>query len=264
MPDAPTSVVVPPPRRLAATWGSGWLGNGKCHGVQLTEDTLDELLALAGVALAHDDLRGALVEICRIASGAVRNADGATLMTVGASGPEAVAASSEWSKQLDEMQYEEHEGPCIDAARTGLLFRVRDSASESRWPSYAPRALEVGALSIVSIPMTVEAKTIGALDIYSKQVDAFGTEEVSLAEIIAAHAGLATQVAAALHGHRSLADQLRTAMASRAVIEQAKGIIMGTVGCDADAAFERLVLQSQHENRKLREIADELVQRSTR
>ena len=117
---------------------------------------------------------------------------------------------------------------------------------------------------MVSIPMNVEAKTIGALNVYSREVDAFGPGDVSLAEILAGHAGLAMQVSAALHGQRSLANDLRVAMASRATIEQAKGIIMATTGCDADTAFRRLVQQSQHENRKLREIADELTRQQPR
>jgi transcriptional regulator with GAF, ATPase, and Fis domain len=144
------------------------------------------------------------------------------------------------------------------------MFRVRDSGAEPRWPSYMPRARDHGAVSMVSIPMTVEAKVIGALNIYSRQVDAFTAEAVSIAEIIAGHASLATQVTATLHGHRDLADQLRSAMASRATIEQAKGIIMAAVGCGPDAAFDRLVQQSQHENRKLRELAEELVSRQAR
>lgn len=233
-------------------------------GVDLPDDIADDLLALAGVALVHDDVRQALQGICQIGARAVRNADGATLITFSATGHEVVGASNDWAEQLDEMQYEEHEGPCIDAARTGLVFRVRDMDGEGRWPSYIPRARAVGAKSMVSIPMTVEAKTIGALNVYARTVDAFGAEEVSIAEIVAGHASLATQVATALQGHRDLAAQLRAAMASRAGIEQAKGIIMATVGCDADTAFERLVQQSQHENRKLREVAEELVQRSRR
>ena len=119
-------------------------------------------------------------------------------------------------------------------------------------------------MSMVSMPMTIEAKTIGALNVYSRTSNAFDAEDVSLAEIITGHASLATQVSASLHGHRHMAEQLRTAMTSRATIEQAKGIIMGTVGCGPDTAFERLVQQSQHENRKLREIAAELVERQSR
>ena len=232
--------------------------------MELSEETIDELRALAGVALIHEDLHQALQEICQIAARAVTNADGASLTAFNTAGPEAVAASSDWAQQLDEMQYVEREGPCIDAARSGLMFRVRDAGAESRWPSYMPRAREAGARSVISIPMTVEGKTIGALNVYSREPDVFGPEEVSLGEIIAGHASLASQIAATLHGHKDLAQQLRTAMASRAPIEQAKGIIMATVGCDPDTAFKRLVQQSQHENRKLREVAEELVQMKSR
>src|SRR5262245_46243880 len=124
--------------------------------VELAHGTIGELLALAGVALVHDDLAEAMSEICQIAARSVGNADGAALMTIGRAGPQAVAASSEWAEQLDEMQYVEHEGPCIDAARTGALFRVRDVGSELWWPTYMPRARDVGALSMLSIPMAVE------------------------------------------------------------------------------------------------------------
>jgi GAF domain-containing protein len=194
----------------------------------------------------------------------VRNAAGASLTTNSAAGPTVAAASSEWAERLDEMQYAEHEGPCLDAARTSTLFRIRDVANEPRWPSYMPRALGHGALSMVSIPMTSESKTIGALNVYSREVDAFGPDEVSIAEIIAGHASLAAQVAATLFGHRNVAEQLRIAMASRATIEQAKGIIMAATGGTAEEAFEYLKRQSQHENIKLRELADEIVARRAR
>jgi GAF domain-containing protein len=231
--------------------------------VDLPDEASDALLALASAPLVHDELVGALEEICRIAVRTVPSAVGASLTTVGTAGPEVVASSDEWAAQLDELQHVEREGPCIDAARTSQLFRVRDVGAEPRWPSYMPRAHERGARSMVSLPMSAETKTVGALNLYSREVDAFDLEEVSLAEIIAGHASLATQVAAALHGHRALAEHLRLAMSSRAEIEQAKGIIMGTVGCDADTAFQRLVQQSNHEHRKVREIAAELIRRNS-
>ena len=229
--------------------------------MRVPAETVDELRFLAGVALAHEDVGEALDEICRIAARALPNADGASLTSFGPAGPRAAAASSRWAAELDEVQYVEHEGPCLDAARTGLVFRVRDIADEPRWPSYMPRALERGARSMVSLPMTVESKSMGALNVYSRKPEAFGAEEVSIAEILAGHASLASQVAATLHGHRSLAEQLRSAMASREAIEQAKGIIMASLRCSPDEAFDRLRQQSQHENRKLRDIAQELVDR---
>lgn len=232
--------------------------------MELPDEIVAELLALGSVALAHEELTDALREICRIAERAVPNADGASMTTFDVAGPVAVASSNGWAERLDELQYAEHEGPCIDASRTGAVFRIRDCAAEPRWPSYMPRAIGEGAASMVSSPMTVEAKTVGALNVYSRQADAFDAESVSVAEIIAGHAALATQVAATLHEHRTLASELRLAMASRATVEQAKGIIMSAVGCDPDEAFARLVHQSQHENRKLRDIAAELVRQQRR
>jgi GAF domain-containing protein len=232
--------------------------------VELPDDAMHALQSLAGVALSHDELGSALSQICQITVDAVAGADGATLTSFSARGPEVAAASDDWAAQLDELQYHEHEGPCLDAGRTGVLFRVPDLDRELRWPSYTPRAAALGARSLVSLPMTIEAKTIGALNVYSRREDAFHSDDVSVAEILAGHASLATQVAAALQGHRELAEQLRSAMASRAEIEQAKGIIMGTVGCGPDEAFERLSQQSQHQNVKLRDLASELVRRQSR
>jgi GAF domain-containing protein len=137
---------------------------------------------------------------------------------------------------------------------------VRDLATDSRWPSYAPRAAEHGARSMVSMPLTVEGKVLGALNVYSREPDAFSPEEVSIAEVIAAHASLAMHTATALKEHRSLSEGLRDAMQSRAVIEQAKGILMAQRKVTAEAAFDLLREASQHRNTKLRLVAEQVVE----
>ncbi len=109
--------------------------------------------------------------------------------------------------------------------------------------------------------MIGDGKALGALDVYSREPDAFDAEAVSVAGIVAGHASLASQVAATLFRHRDLSDGLRHAMASRAVIEQAKGILMAQQDCSAAAAFALLVSVSQRENRKLRDVAHSLVDR---
>jgi transcriptional regulator with GAF, ATPase, and Fis domain len=126
-----------------------------------------------------------------------------------------------------------------------------------------PRAVEHGARSMISIPLAAEGSVIGALNFYSKEPDRFGAEEASIAEVVAAHAGLAVQVTAAFFRHRDLAEQLREAMQSRATIEQAKGIVMARERCTADRAFELLTKMSQNANRKLRDIAAEVVASAT-
>ena len=224
----------------------------------LTEEALQALTELAGVALDQADLSSTLEEICRIAARTVPGTEGASVTTFSKGRPSALA-DGHWAKTLDELQYVEHEGPCYDAYRTGTIFRIRDLAADGRWPSYLPRAVEAGARSMVSLPMASEGKVVGALNLYSQDVDAFTADAVSVAEIISAHAGLASQVAAAMFGHRELAEQLSEAMRSRAVIEQAKGILMAGRRCDAEEAFKLLVELSQNTNVKLRDVAQALV-----
>lgn len=224
----------------------------------MSDEVLRELTALSGVALMQADLESTLREICRIAARTVPGAEGATVTTFPQGRPGALA-SDDWAQGLDELQFVEHEGPCLDAYRTGNAFRILDLKAEARWPSYVPRALDRGARSILSLPMAAEGSIIGALNLYSREPEAFDAESASIGEIVAAHAGLASQVSSAFFGHRDLAEQLAEAMRSRAVIEQAKGVMMAVHRCDADAAFGHLTRMSQKTNRKLRDVAEETV-----
>jgi GAF domain-containing protein len=236
------------------------MGHSAC--VSLPEESVRELSLLAGVVLSSQDLPSTHTELTRIAARALPGADGASITTFSEGRPSASAASDEWAQQLDELQYAEREGPCLDAVRTGNVFRVRDLAGEGRWPFYAPRAAAHGAHgahSMVSLPMSAEGKVIGALNVYSRSPDGLGAESVTIGEVIAAHCGLAAQVAAAFFGHRDLAQQLREAMSSRAVIEQAKGVVVGARRCSPDDAFAALRTTSQRRNVKLREVAQQVV-----
>jgi GAF domain-containing protein len=229
----------------------------------LPEESLQELMRLAGVVLSHEDIHTALNEVCQIAARAIPGAEAASLTAINERGPSAVAASDEWAWSLDEIQFEELEGPCLDAARSGVVFRIRDTEKEPRWPNYMPRAAERGTRSMVSLPVSVESKTTGALNVYARSPDVFGPVEVSVAEVIAGHASLVSQTAAALFRHKEIALQLQEAMTSRAVIEQAKGILMSAGRCTAEQAFELLVEASQRRNVKLRDVAARVVETGT-
>ena len=227
--------------------------------MQLPEDAVRELTSLTGVVLAQQDLPSSLREMTRIAVRAVPAGEGASITEIRTEGPVVAATSDEWAQQLDELQFTEREGPCLDCTRTGNAFRVRDLAGETRWPSWAPRAVALGARSVMSLPLAADGRLVGALNVYSRTPDAYDAQAVAVAEVIAAHCGLATQVASAFFGHRDLAGQLRDAMTSRAVIEQAKGILMAQHRVTADQAFGLLRTASQRRNVKLRELAEELV-----
>jgi GAF domain-containing protein len=219
---------------------------------------LEAVTELAGIVLHESDLTSTLTEICRIATRAVPQVEAASITTLQQGRPQALA-SDEWGQRLDELQYVEHEGPCLDAYRTGNVFRVEDFHRDSRWPAYSRRALAQGAVSMLSIPMSAEGLLIGALNLYSREPAAFDPAAVSLAEIVAGHAGLASQVAAAFFGHRDLARDLSEAVRSRATIEQAKGIVMAQQGCSAEKALEHLIATASRTHRKLREVAGAMV-----
>lgn len=226
--------------------------------VAVPDDALEALTQLAGLVLVASDSSTTHVEMCRIAVRAVPHAEGASVTTFPEGRPAAVA-SDDWAQSLDELQFEQHEGPCLDAYRTGNGFRVRDFATDPRWPSYAEHAVKHGARSMMSLPLTAQGSVVGALNLYSRTVDVFDADAASVAEIVAGHVGLASQVSAAFFRHRDLADQLSEAMQSRAIIEQAKGVLMGDRRCDADTAFGILREMSQHSHQKLRDVAKDIV-----
>ena len=233
--------------------------------MKISAETAHELARLAGLALATPDLDTALVEVTRTAVRAVEPCDGASLTMRRNGTPDAPIASDDWATTLDKLQFVEQEGPCLDCLRTSSVMRVRDLADDNRFPSYGPRAAEeLGARSSLSLPLTADGRTVGALNLYSRAPDAFDNDVVALGELLAAHASLAVSAATAYYSSRDLAEQMRQALDSRAVIEQAKGVLIAQEGGTADEAFARLVDRSQRANRKLRDVAADLVQEAGR
>jgi len=162
----------------------------------------------------------------------------------------------------DELQYEQGHGPCMDAGRGGVVLRIDDMRTEERWPDYVAHVrAETPVRSSLSVPLPYQGATIGALNIYSSQPAAFASPE-SLSAGLDAAEFIAVAVANA-DAHWKLGEQarnMRLAMDSRAVIEQAKGVLMAQRHVNAEQAFEILREASQRYNRKLRDIAMGIVE----
>jgi GAF domain-containing protein len=227
--------------------------------VDLSYEAARDLAQLAGVMLSEPDLPAALRRVTSVAAGLVEHCDGASLTMRKEGRPVAAAASDEWASALDDLQHREQEGPCLDCLREGTVMRVRDLPADGRFPTYGPRAGERGARSVLSLPLAADGRTVGALNLYSRQPDVFDGPALALGELLAAHASLAVQAATAFYSSRDLADQMREAITSRAVIEQAKGVLVAQRGCTPEEAFDLLVAASQRANRKLRDIAQAVV-----
>jgi hypothetical protein len=171
-----------------------------------------------------------------------------------------LAGSTGLPMGLDLRQYENGSGPCVDAAETGRTQYVPDVATETRWPAYTDYARAAGVRCVLALPLDVEGETGAALNLY-------GTEPRALAEgrptarLFAERAAGAVNTALRIERQRASVADVRTALLSRSVIDQAVGILMARERIDAEAALDRLRRLSQDRNVKLRDLCQDLVAR---
>jgi GAF domain-containing protein len=160
---------------------------------------------------------------------------------------------------LDETQYGRGYGPCLEAAVGEEIREITDARVETRWPDYTRVAVERGSLSSLSAPVPVREALHGGLNLYALEAGAFDDDARDVAITFASYAAVAVHNMHLYESTRELAENLDIAMRSRAVIEQAKGILMSQRRCDAAEAFNLLAAASQRSNRKLRDIAQAIV-----
>ncbi|HEV7825236.1 MAG TPA: GAF and ANTAR domain-containing protein [Mycobacteriales bacterium] len=229
-----------------------------------TDLDAEALLELAAIVYEQETLESVLDRVAHIAKRGIPGAEEVSVTLIRDGKPFTVASTGRLALDADELQYERDYGPCVDAGRAGVVLRVEDMRQETRWPDYAAAVAARGVLSSLSIPLPVQDAHIGALNIYSRSPGSFPDRDVPLAQTIASYAAVAVHNAHTFTKAGELARQLAEAMESRAVIEQAKGILMHEQGCDADAAFATLARVSQQANVKLRDIAAQIVARAAR
>ena len=163
------------------------------------------------------------------------------------------------SPEIDEAQYDADDGPCVDAFRHGRVNVIRSIDDEERWPEFCRAAREHGVRSTLSLPLLNASGCVGALNLYSRTPDAFPEAAVAAAEPFATQAAALLANSTAYWDAHDLGSRIQEAMYHRAVIEQAKGILMSQQGCGPDEAFELLTAASQRENVKVRDIAQRIV-----
>jgi GAF domain-containing protein len=165
-----------------------------------------------------------------------------------------VVATHHYVMDLDAAQARYREGPCVAAAWEHSVMHVADLGADERWPRYQQYALEHTPIrSILSYELFVDGNTTAALNFYAEQPHAFTRDSVELGGIFATHIALAWSM-------MRRQDQFRSALASRDVIGQAKGVVMERFNLDAVEAFELLTRLSQQSNRKLIDLAESLIE----
>lgn len=224
-----------------------------------------ETLAQLGLIVLGDEPLPAILErLVHIACQVLPLEVQASITLLSGDDATTVASTDDVAARLDERQYDDERGPCLDAAAAGERVLICDMRQESRWPRFASSATDAGVLSSLSMPLPIQGQVTGALNFYARVPNAFSTETIELAEMFAAHAGVAVGNAHLYETTAARAEQMKQAMATRAVIEQAKGIIMRDRGCTPDEAFDALARMSQQSHTKLRDVAKKLVDEASR
>ncbi|MFG3715227.1 GAF and ANTAR domain-containing protein [Micromonospora sp. NPDC049460] len=204
-----------------------------------------------------------LDQVVRVAAEVVTPAVACGLTVRRDGGVFTVAASDDLAAQADEIQYGADEGPCLQALRSGRAVEVVDLREDGRWCRYREHALRLGIVSSLSLPMTVDGGTVGALNLYGTDPAAFDERARRQAVTFTDQATAALTVMLRQADQALLHRQLTDAMASRSVIDQALGVLMGQQRCTAAEAFALLRQASQHRNRKLRDVAAEIIKQVT-
>lgn len=161
------------------------------------------------------------------------------------------ASCSDLAREIDALQHKVDQRPCLSSLREELTVRSDDLREEQRWPKFAHAAAERGLRSMLAVQLFVQGDNLGALNMYSEQVNGFDDADENVALLLAAHAAIAMVDARKI-------DNLEHALATRDLIGQAKGILMERFKVNSAQAFGTLVAVSQHKHRKLNELAQEL------
>jgi GAF domain-containing protein len=171
-----------------------------------------------------------------------------------------MASSSERSDALDLLQTQNDEGPCFECFRRGEpVSSVNLSRERGRWPTFGPAAVERGYCSVQALPMRVHGSTIGALNLFRSEPGRIWDDDLPLGQGMADIAAVALLQERSLRESRGVVDQLQRALSSRVVIEQAKGVLAERAKITLDAAFVRLRGYARTNNRRLGDVAAELI-----
>lgn len=218
--------------------------------------------SFGGAILDSDALDALLQRVVHLARKTIDGAYAVSITVVEGDGYRTSNSAGEAALAVDEEQYAANDGPCLNGIRTARQAAVPMETLAARWPRVAHEAERFGISGVLTTPLKVDdGKVIGALNVYASDDRAFTDEQMAMARALGEHAAILIDNSIALVGASYLNEQLRQAVASREIIGEAKGILMARENCSRDEAFDILRRASQRENRKLRELAEELVLR---
>jgi GAF domain-containing protein len=222
-------------------------------------------LAAAVAALAREyDVVGTLSQLCSDCAEVVGASAAGIMLADGAQPLEMMAASSHKAEEIDLYEIQAGQGPCIDAYHTGRS--VSSSSAEeiiARWPVFGRRAAAAGFQSVQACPLRWHGSVIGSINVFRPAPGGLGDEQQRVVQAFADIASIAI-IHAGLPPARDLRAIARHALAARAVIEQAKGVISAQADLDMPASFDSLRAKARKQGKLLEALAREVVDTAAR
>jgi hypothetical protein len=226
----------------------------------LGSDLADRAAALLSLAAATRER--SLSQLTSLAASKVPGCAAANITVWRDSELATQASSHPEPSRLVDVQLVSGRGPLIDAITDGNPSRCADTLTETRWPEFAAAALRIGVRS--SATLTRRGAAVITLSLFGLRPRAFEADQLQLAELLVAYGGALVGAVSDYDDARRAAAQLRDAADARAVVDQAKGILMHALGCSADEALERMREVSQRSNLRATEVARRVIDAHSR
>ncbi len=221
---------------------------------------LRSFVELSGAVLQDFDIAEYLHMLTQRASELLDVAEAGLLLATGTT-LHVMASSSERARHLELYQLQHEDGPCLDCFRTGTAVVVEDLAAErQRWPLFVPFALDAGFASVHALPLRRSEERIGVLGLLGNNPGRLGESDLAAGQTMADLATIALLQQRTLQRALTTTEQLKTALASRIVIEQAKGILFARCGIGVEDSFQQLRNYARTNNRRLHDVAQDLIQ----
>ena len=215
---------------------------------------------LSGLLLTEETVRTSLGIVARLAHETMPGSFGAGVTLVHSSGHRrTMQATDERVAEVDQLQYELDEGPCLTAYLERTLVSVADTSTDDRFPSWSPAASGMGVAAILSAPLVAGGDCLGAMKVYSEVAGAFEEKAQRLLPLFAAQAAVLLANVQAYEKAERVSEQLREALLSRDAISTAKGILMAQDNLTDQEALRMLVSKASRENKALRDVAHHLI-----
>jgi transcriptional regulator with GAF, ATPase, and Fis domain len=181
------------------------------------------------------------------------------LLTDGAGNLQVVAASSERIRLLELFQLQTDQGPCLDCFRGGAAVSVDYLPTAGKWPRFSAAAAEVGFAAVHALPMRLRTDVIGALNLFETEPGPLDREKLQIGQALADIATVGLMQQRAIQARDVMTEQLQSALNSRVLIEQAKGLLAERLQVDIEQAFTILRSAARARNRRLADLAQALV-----